>query len=383
MVFVSYMEYILKLFDVELIKFKIIENLADPVLQITWINEGKKHLLPLGMELSDKGIASWLKNRIIPKNRAYVNAFLAKCGLNANRPMDVISVCRGLSLNDSYWVVEEGFEGTFGDNNLYENNFSRVLAMIAFTGYGSSARSSLASSPEFTTNGMLPKCWRRINGKVYLYKGATSGASNTGNEPYSELYAYEIGTALGMNVVPYKVSKWKKQLCSACELFTSKDIAFVPIGRVVKTGGMRAVREYYENLGSEYVDALNDMIVLDAVIYNTDRHFGNFGVLVDSKTNKIIAPAPLFDHGNSLFNLAGEENWADEKLLKEYAGTLLPSVYEDYIEEAKKIMDSRLKEKLRKMLTYNLKKVGAYNYSSDRLKLISKMVQERVHEILN
>ena len=377
------MEYILKLFDVELMKFRIIENLADPVLQITWINEKKKKLLPLGMELSDKGLASWMKNRIIPKNRAYVNAFLAKCGLNANRPMDVISVCRGLSLNDSYWVVEEGFAGTFGDNNLFENNFSRVLAMIAFTGYGSSARSSLASSPEFTTNGMLPKCWRRINGKVYLYKGATSGASNTGNEPYSELYAYEIGTALGMNVVPYKVSKWMKQLCSACELFTSRDIAFVPIGRVVKTGGMRAVREYYENLGSEYVDALNDMIVLDAVIYNTDRHFGNFGVLVDSKTNKIIAPAPLFDHGNSLFNLAGEENWADEKLLKEYAGTLLPSVYEDYIEEAKKIMDSRLKEKLRKMLTYNLQKVGAYNYSSDRLKLISKMVQERVHEILN
>ena len=282
------MEYILKLFDIELIRFNIIENLADPVLQITWINEKKKHLLPLGMELSDKGLASWMKNRTIPKNRAYVNSFLAKCGLNANRPMDVISVCRGLSLNDSYWVVEEGFEGTFGDNNLYENNFSRVLAMIAFTGYGSSAGSSLASSPEFTTNGMLPKCWRRISGKVYLYKGATSGASNTGNEPYSELYAYEIGTALGMNVVPYKVSKWKKQLCSACELFTSKDIAFVPIGRVVKTGGMRAVREYYENLGSEYVDALNDMIVLDAVIYNTDRHFGNFGVLVDSKTNEVM-----------------------------------------------------------------------------------------------
>ena len=335
------------------------------------------------MELSDKGLASWMKNRTIPKNRAYVNAFLAKCGLNANRPMDVISVCRGLSLNDSYWVVEEEFAGTFGDHNLYENNFSRVLAMIAFTGYGSSARSSLASSPEFTTNGMLPKCWRRINGKVYLYKGATSGASNTGNEPYSELYAYEIGAALGMNVVPYKISKWKKQLCSACELFTSKDIAFVPIGRVVKTGGMRAVREYYENLGSEYVDALNDMIVLDAVIYNTDRHFGNFGVLVDSKTNKIIAPAPLFDHGNSLFNLAGEENWADEKLLKEYAGTLLPSVYEDYIEEAKKVIDNRLKVKMRKMLTFNLQKAGAYNYSSDRLKLISKMVQERVHEILN
>lgn len=377
------MEYVLKLFDTELIKFKIIENLSDPVLQITWINEKNKDLLPLGMDVSDKGLASWLKGRTIPKNRAYVNAFLAKCGLNANRPMDVISVCKGLSVNDSYWVVEDGFNGTFEENNLYDNNFSRILATIAFTGYGSSTRSSFASSPEFTTNGMLPKCWRRIGGKIFLYKGATSGASNTGNEPYSELYAYEIGTALDINVVPYKISKWKKQLCSACEIFTNKDLAFVPIGRIVKTGGMKAVRAYYEKLGKEYVDVLNDMIIFDAIIYNTDRHYGNFGVLVDSKTNRIVAPAPLFDHGNSLFNLAGEENWADEKLLKKYADTLLPCVYEDYIEEAKAILDSRLRDKVRKMLTYNLRKSGSYNYSSDRLKMISEMIQDRAHAILD
>lgn len=377
------MEYVLKLFDTELIKFKIIENLSDPVLHISWVNEKNKDLLPLGMDVSDKGLASWLKGRTIPKNRAYVNAFLAKCGLNANRPMDVISVCKGLSLNDSYWVVEDGFKGTFEENNLYDNNFSRILATIAFTGYGSSTRSSFASSPEFTTNGMLPKCWRRIGGKIFLYKGATSGASNTGNEPYSELYAYEIGTALDINVVQYKISKWKKQLCSACEIFTNKDLAFVPIGRIVKTGGMKAVRAYYEKLGKEYVDALNDMIIFDAIIYNTDRHYGNFGVLVDSKTNRIVASAPLFDHGNSLFNLAGDENWADVKLLKKYADTLLPCVYEDYIEEAKAVLDSRLRDKVRKMLTYNLQKSGSYNYSSDRLKMISEMIQDRAHAILD
>lgn len=375
------MGYILKLFDTELIKFTVVENLSDPVLKITWVNEDQK-LFPLGMEISDKGLASWLKNRTIPKNRAYVNTFLAKCGLNANRPMDVISVCKGLSLNDSYWVTEENDTGRYADHNLYDNNFSRVLAVIAFTGYGSNIRSSLSSSPEFTTNGMLPKCWRRIGGKVYLYKGATSGASNTGKEPYSELYAYEIGTALGMNVVPYRISNWKKNLCSACELFTSKDLSFVPIGRIVKTGGMKAVRAYYEKLGHEYINALNDMVVFDAVIYNTDRHYGNFGVLVDSKTNQIIAPAPLFDHGNSLFNLAGEEDWQDIKQLRKYADTLLPCVYEDYIEEAKAVLDSRMKDRLRKLLTYKLPKSGKYNYSSDRLKLISEMIQERVRKIL-
>ena len=172
-------------------------------------------------------------------------------------------------------------------------------------------------------------------------------------------------------------------MCSACELFTSKELAFVPIGRIIRTGGMKAVRAYYEKLGKEYVNALNDMVVFDALTYNTDRHYGNFGLLVDSKTNKIIAPAPLFDHGNSLFNLAGEENWADAKNLKEYARTLLPSVYEDYVDEAKKVIDSKLKGKLRKMLTYNLSKSGVYNYSLDRLRLISKMIQERAQEILN
>lgn len=377
------MEYVLKLFDTDLIHFKILENLAEPVLEITRIDEKHRHLFPVGMEVSDKGLASWLKNRAIPKNRAYVNAFLAKCGLSANRPMDVISVCKGLSLNDSYWVTEADFKGTFEDNNLYDNNFSRVLALIAFTGYGSNARSSLASSPEFTTNGMLPKCWRRIDGKVYLYKGATSGASNTGNEPYSELYAYNIATALGMNAVPYKISKWKKHLCSACELFTSKDLSFVPVGRIIKTGGMKAVREYYERLGQEYVNALNDMIIFDAVVYNTDRHYGNFGLLVDSRTNEIVAPAPLFDHGNSLFNLAGDENWSDEKLLKQYADTLLPCVYEDFIDEAKSVLDDRLREKLRKLLTYNLTRTGTYNYSQNRLKMISRLMQERTQELLN
>ncbi|MBQ9392219.1 MAG: XRE family transcriptional regulator, partial [Lachnospiraceae bacterium] len=63
--------------------------------------------------------------------------------------------------------------------------------------------------------------------------------------------------------------------------------------------------------------------------------------------------------------------------------TFLPCVYEDYIEEAKKVIDSRLKEQLRKMLTFNIQKTGAYNYSSDRLRLISKMIQERIHEIIS
>ena len=126
------MSYTLKLFDTELLKFDVIENLADPVVHILWLDESKKELLPLGMDATDKGLASWLKHRSIPKNRAYVNSFLAKCGLSANRPMDVILVCKGLSLNDSYWITDETFTESFESENLYDNNFSRVLAWTAF-----------------------------------------------------------------------------------------------------------------------------------------------------------------------------------------------------------------------------------------------------------
>lgn len=376
------MNYELKHFDTTLVRFSATEDTNTPEIKILWINEAKKDLFPLDLELTDIGISKWLKHRTIPKNRAYVHNFLSKCGLNINRPMTIIKVSKGLSLNDCYWVVEEGFEGTYDKFNLYDNRFSQILALIAFTGYGSSIRTSLASCPEFTTNGMLPKCWRRKDGKILLYKGGTSSASNTGNEPYSEYYAVQVAKALGINVIEYGLSKWKGELCSTCELFTSKYYSFLPVGRVVTSGGMKAVREYYENLGQSFVDALNDMLVLDAVIMNTDRHFGNFGFIIDNNTNKIVAPSPLFDHGNSLLNFAGRDDLESEKALSAYAETLVPCVYDDFIGTAKKVLTPKHREGLRKLLEFKFKKNSRYNLPDNRLKMLEKIIHVQAKLLL-
>ncbi|MDD6916809.1 MAG: XRE family transcriptional regulator [Eubacteriales bacterium] len=376
------MNYELKHFDTTLVRFSATEDTNAPEIKILWTNEDKKELLPLDLELTNEGIAKWLKHRTIPKNRAYVHNFLSKCGLNINRPMTIIKVSKGLSLNDCYWVVEEGFDGTYDKFNLYDNRFSQVLAMIAFTGYGSSVRTSLASCPEFTTNGMLPKCWRRKDGKILLYKGGTSGASNTGNEPYSEYYAAQVAKVLGINAVEYGLSQWKGELCSTCELFTSKKYSFLPVGRVVTSGGMKAVREYYEKLGKNFVEALNDMLVLDAVIMNTDRHFGNFGFIIDNKTNKIVAPAPLFDHGNALLNFAGRDDLESDKALSTYAETLVPCVYDDFIGTAKKVLTQKHRDGLRKLLGFKFRKNSRYNLPDKRLKKIEKMIQTRAKVLL-
>ena len=376
------MGYILKQFDIPLLWFSVIENTASPELGIAWVNEEKKWLLPLDLTLSPEGLSRWIQKRTIPKNRAYVNALLARCGLSINRPMSIIAVCKGLSLNDSYWVVEDGFTGTFDQYNLFENRFSRILGLIAFTGCGSNIRSSLVSTPELTTNGMLPKCWRRIDGKVKLYKGSTSGVSNAGFEPYSEYYAAQVAETMGINAIRYGLSRWKGQLCSTCELFTSRDVSFMPVGRLVTYGGFSAVKAFYEELGPEYLQALRDMVVFDAVIYNTDRHFGNYGFLIDNATNRIVAPAPLFDHGNSLFNFAGAEFMSSPEKLREYADTLAPRAYEDYVEMARAMMNDRNREQLRHLMGFRFKRHSHYNLPGEWTGMIETQIIRRGRYLL-
>ena len=124
------------------------------------------------------------------------------------------------------------------------------------------------------------------------------------------------------------------------------------------------------------------MLVLDAIIMNTDRHFGNFGFIVDNKTNKIVAPAPLFDHGNALFNFAGRDDLESEKALNEYANTLVPCVYDDFIGTAKKVLTQKHREGLRKLLEFKFKKNSRYNLPDKRLKMLEKMIQTRAKSLL-
>lgn len=376
------MVYTLMHFDTPLVVFSA-ERQVEANIKILAVHEENKNLFPLDLaELSESGIESWIRHRSIPKNRAYVDTLLSSLGLSINRPFDLIRVSKGLSLNDCYWLKQEDSRDSFDSVNLYDNRFSRVLGQIAFTGYGSSNVSGLTSSPEFTTNGMLPKCWRRIDGKIYLYKGGTMGASNTGNEPYSEFYAYQIGKILGVNAVPYSLSKWKNTLCSTCELFTSKDVSFVPVGRIVRSGGMQAVKDYYKELGTEFEKALNDMFIFDALIFNTDRHYGNFGFLIDSHTNEIIAPAPLFDHGNSLFHFAGVDALKSKKSFLKYAETQMPCVYDDYVAEAKRALTHEWRSAIRRLLDFKLPRHSRYNLSKERLNLIECAVSQRAAELL-
>ena len=105
--------YELRHFNTPLLQFTATEDSSSPDIKIVWINEEKQKLMPLDLALSPDSLSKWLRRRTIPKNRAYVHNFLSKCGLQINRPMNIIRVSKGLSLNDCYWITEAGFKGTF------------------------------------------------------------------------------------------------------------------------------------------------------------------------------------------------------------------------------------------------------------------------------
>ena len=129
--------YSLRIYDTELMRFSMEkQGLSGLVAEILYTNEEQAHLLPLDMERTGEGVIHWLERRVIPKNRAFVDEILKTLGLSHNDTKGIIDVCKGLSLNDSYWVVPEGFEGKFSQYNLYENRFSEILALVAYTGAG-------------------------------------------------------------------------------------------------------------------------------------------------------------------------------------------------------------------------------------------------------
>lgn len=373
--------YLLKQYDTPLLSFEMntdkLEGLKVSNIKII----GDKKLLPLDLTVNNNGLVDWLKKRVIPKNREHVNEILQSLGLTINDTKGIIDVCKGLSLNDSYWICSENFKGSYKQYNLYENHFNKVLGLIAYTGIYNTKR-AFTTSPELTTHGMLPKAWRFIdNDGIYLYKGGSSGASNSGREPYIEYYASQIAKAMDLDYVDYDIEKWKGIVASKCKLFTDINTSYIPIGRIVKTGGIKKVLAYYDSLGNVFSKHIRDMLVFDALIFNEDRHFGNFGVLVDNKTNQIIKPAPIFDNGLSLLCYYSKNSTSYKQLL-EYSNTRISSYGTSFDDIYSEIVTPRQKNKLKKLIGFKFKRHNKYNLPEKYLTNMEKLIQTRIQYLL-
>ena len=75
------------------------------------------------------------------------------------------------------------------------------------------------------------------------------------------------------------------------------------------------------------------MLVLDALVLNTDRHAGNYGMLFDTDTMQVSGMAPVFDHNQALLPYAEPAEFDN---LQEYLSTRPTRIGEDFNEDVYK-----------------------------------------------
>ena len=375
-------EYWLKLYDENLMKFRLENTEFSLKAEILWVNEEKRHLFPLDLELTGDGVIRWLSHRIIPRNREMVDKILDSLGLDINSLKGIIDICMGLSLNDSYWTPQVEFDGTFEEYNLYENSFNSALSLVAYTGY-SVTIDKFRTSPELTTNGMLRKAWSFSSSEgIYLYKGGTEGFANAGNEPYCEFYASQVAKAMGLHAIEYDLVNWHGIVSSKCKLFTDIDTSYVPIGRVVKKSDIDSCIDFYKELGDSFYQELASMLVFDAVILNEDRHFGNFGLLRDNHSGEFISPAPIFDNGLSLLCYGMKSDFGNELDVYIKKRTNPYGYKHEFISLARRVMGPLQREQLRKLIGFKFEENDYANFPSWRIKALEDMIQTRVIELI-
>ena len=375
--------YELRLYDRTLLVFSAMaDTFGNVSLSVLDGDEDARGLfpLPLTRDLGRNSLKEWLDTRVVPKNRRFVDKILAQAGLTPGDTMGIIDVCLGLSINDAYWVVPEGFAGTFADYNLFDNELDEALALTAYTGYTSTQHRRAGLSTEWTTDGQYPKAWRRVDNALLLFKAGTEGYANSGMEPYSEFFAAQAAEAFGIPHVDYDLEKWQGKLASVCPLMHGKDTAFVPFWPATGQSRFPANLAAAERVSPEAFESLRDMLVFDALVCNVDRHANNYGFLRDNHTGKMLSFAPLFDHNLALFpgdRASDFDDWPRKAGSQTPAGSNLP-----FDQALQVIMAERHREALRRMLSFELTNHPVCPVDEERLDALNRYLGERARQML-
>ncbi len=390
------MWYVLKNKDVEVVRFEL--KVANETIEdesfyyLDNVQVVNQKLLPYTFSLSDKCIEDhledWIKSRKIPKNRAFVKEIVKSLQLNPDNFLSYVDVTLALSLNDTYWVVPADQNYLWKDHNLYENSFNETLALVAFTG-ASAKLKGLVTTPELTTNGMLKKCWHKnaVSSNIELLKGwSVLGHNEYGKEPYCEYYMAQVAATLGFEHVSYDLQEFHGEIVSSCELFTSQQYGYLPMLDCLDKNLLKELfKERNRNkmvqtiMGVYGKEKFQDLLLFDALTFNTDRHLGNFGMLIDNNTNELVRPAPIFDNGMAFFNH-----------ITEYDLDNIPAYFTDersalgmsFSRQLEIACQPRHTEPLLKLANFTFTRHKQYNLPEEWLQAGEKFIQQRSQEII-
>ena len=372
-------------------------NKETPLCDFIIEGEGELELCKVIKEYNSRpfwcdDIDSWCANRSSAKHRSHVNKILEICGGKTKSGFIALTHC--LSLTDTLWVKSNHENVFWKQVNLYENNFDEVVSKLSFDGNGLFGIQMSTTSPELTTDGAYDKCWLNEKDGIHLIKTGSDGARNTGLEPYGEVLASQVFEKMYKSTesagsVKYSLRKYDGRVVSDCKIFTNQDFGYKPISLFLNSGvkyGLPETLEIYRDFNCE--DAFRRMLVADCITLNCDRHFGNFGFLVNNQTFERTILNPCFDFNMAFVPFAeegfdfGKDSQGKELDFDEYLSKRGPVIGSNYVAPARAILTPEIKKCVEEIRETKLVIICDEKFTEKRLFQINMIKNVQCERIL-
>ena len=243
----------------------------------------------------------WGSSRLLTLDRKYAKEILNSLGMKQivtdKDRAEIVFSYHALCLTDVYWVRELEESITFAEINLYDHTLSDAFVDVSLRGQSLTAQnaellSKADSAGDISTLGIAPKAWIRRDGKFWLLKDGDA------KDIAAELLASKICRCFDVDQVFYDPWQYQDQRVSRSCMMTSKAMSIVP---------MEYVEIYAVNNGKDLHDLVfamdpvgfHRMNIVDYLVGNTDRHWGNWGFSVDNNANQFLKLHPLMDFNHS------------------------------------------------------------------------------------
>ena len=238
----------------------------------------------------------WCATRVLTLDRKYAKQILSSMGMSQattdKERAQVALAYHCLTLTDIYWVRTADESVSFAQINLYENHLENAFVDVSLRGRQMTVENVHLLADDASTSGCFPKAWIREKDGFYLLKDGDECAVQ------NELLASRICQCFRCNQIVYEPYEYDGLRVTRSRLMTGMEYSIVSreAFEIYAVNHDIDPMEYILNLDAYSFYMMN---ILDYLVGNTDRHWGNWGFLVDNKTGQALRLHDLMDFNQS------------------------------------------------------------------------------------
>lgn len=251
----------------------------------------KPELLPFFFQ-ENGDVRAWMESRAMDwKSRPNARMLRKAFHFSDLSAAEMVQHVEAASVTDTYWLKAEGSSLRYADVRFQSNEFWQAALRGPSLGDFSKP---FSRTPELTNTGSFEKCWHRDKtGTWWLYKKGTP------DQIFSEAAAYKVAQYLGYPVAQYEVVD--ETTIRSKDFTDGASVNFEPASSL-KFSSDNITDNYarFWEISPELAMQYAQIVTMDALIVNADRHSGNFGFLRDVATGAVLSLAPNYDNNLSL-----------------------------------------------------------------------------------